>query len=353
MFVGDRTIRIDSICAPLQLKMSDHSTVELLPALSKSLPYYYIEFAFTSALKTISLRPIQHRAFSFYTYDMPEVGSNDTFGLFINFKDSYVFVTLNSEILPESCAEIEMHDWIITFGVDNMETAFVNIGQFPFMFDCDSFLAEPCGIVGERKKMLPKRTEFVLTSPLPCPYVDRDLFTLSVFCSTEPKWHGSTSIRPCVINTSEKGSYYNGKIGFGSYSTSNNVTLLVGNDDSCTVSRISFPRNNVVSIVDELSANLSDSQKIYQRLVSNVPTQVCRGLSPFGKDDPFFLDSRRIEFFDQQVEQQKAKIVNYCMLKFIEQFVIEKAISEYNLEEFLVQSITKIDCDDFDPFACY
>ena len=350
MFVADRSIRLDSIYSPLPLKLAEHSNVELLPALSKCLPYYYIEFAFTSVLTTISLRPTSHRAFSFYTYEVREAQPNDTLGLFINFKEGYAFVTLNAEILEDSTAELEMHDWIITFGVDTMESVFVNIGQFPFMFDADAFFANPHGKIGEKRQILPERTNFVLTSPLPTPYVDRDLFTLSVFGDTQPRFHGFTSIRPCIINTSEKGSYYNGKVGFGTYSTSNNVTLLVGNDDSCTVSQISFPTNNVVSMVDEISATLSDSQKIYQRLISQVPMELCRGLSPFGKGDGFFLDSRRSEFFDKQIEQQRAKIMNYCMLKIIEQYGLDHTIAEFGLEEFLVNSITQVDCNDFDPF---
>jgi hypothetical protein len=337
LFFGDRIVAIESMCAPVGFKSLEPLHLELLPSVSSQLPFYYVEFSFPPELKAISLRPTAHRAFSFYSFATPPSVARDTFGLFIDFRNGIVFATLNGEILNNSVARVAKHDWVITFSVATMETAFVNIGQLPFLFDSEGFAAQPHDFADVPDAPHPPvRTPFDRICPLAPPFMAGRALELTVFTRSQSKSPKSSSLRPCIINSSEKGSYYNGKVGLGRFTKSGTVSLLVANDEHFTWSSVQFPASNVVSLIDH--PNADDFLNIYARMVRADPPVFPRG---------FALDTTATV-----TATQRLVLLNACMSRIINEIGVELAASELALEEFVVQSITAIRGDDFDPFRC-
>ncbi|OHS98775.1 CUB domain containing protein [Tritrichomonas foetus] len=351
IFLHDRAIAIDSICSPIQCKNGEPFSFDLFPAISSTLPFYYLEFALAPDLASISLRSPVHRAFSFYTYDLPNANPNDTYGLFINLQEQFCFITSNDTIQMDSVAELPKSDWIITFHAKTLESIFINIGQLPFMFDIDSYIEQKTSIPN-KNPCKPQRTEYMMTSPLPQPYVSERFCKLSLFNNNQPKFYKSNVLRPFLINSSEKGSFYHGKIGFGRYEENQPINLIVSNDDSFTISNITFPSSNLVSLIDETAQSPEGFQQIYQRFVSTIPISFCHDLSPFDvvKTD-FFFAERKKAYFEFLCQTQRYNVMNICMSRIIQQIGIKECLTKYNLEEYIVNSITKIQCDDFDPFT--
>lgn len=390
IFFNDRIISIDSICSPIVCKYDDPISFDLYPSVSSKLPFYFIEFALSPEMTSVSLRSPIHRSFSFYKYNTPNVSPNDTFGLFINFKENYCFVTLNEAIQKESITEIPKSDWIITFHAKTLETVFVNIGQLPFMFDVDSFiefLSEK-----EHRSILEfnnlehinssssQKTEINIITPLQKPFVSTETSNLNLFSNNQPKFIKTSFVRPCLINTSEKGSFYHGKIGYGRLNEANStVDLIVSCDGSFTISNIkSLPSNSCVSLIDETSASVEEFQQIFQHFVSTIPITFCLNLSPFtiekkgeiqntnnlisseltfeslnGKTD-FFFGNRKELYFESMSRSKQFSIMSTCLLKIIQEFGLNSALERINIsssfDDFFVDLITNIDCDDFEPF---
>ena len=412
IFLNENIISIDSICTPLNCKFGEPFCFDLFPPISSTLHYYFIEFMLSPEFTSVSLRSPFHKAYSFYNYEInselspnQNITPNDTFGLFINFDDHYCFVTLNESILSNSISKLPVSDWTITFYTKTLETLFINIGQLPFMFDIDNFIQNSHNkntndfIQSHIKDTEIHRTNFVMTSPIKIQNHFLNEGKMSLF-SLPPKIHNSSVLRPFLINTSEKGSFYHGKIGYGKYNfdiqpineksqslenninsssqsqlqdsrfdnsennnkasskTSNasiqvsNQKLLISNDTSFTISNISFPEKHLFSLIDNASKDTEEFQQIYQRFIMNVPIQLCYGLSPFNasiKTD-FFTSDRKIDYFASICRSQKYNILNICMFKLIEKIGVSECISKYNLMNFIVNSITNIDnINDFEP----
>lgn len=414
LFLNDKIVMLKNICSPIHHKCGEPLSIDLFPAVSKALPYYYLEFCLFPELTSIMLTSPLHRLYSFYTYETPTISANDTYGLFINFQEHYCFITLNETILPNSVNSIPDSDWIITFNTKSLEAIFINVGQLPFMFDLDSFVAflngkkynsildfnnnatplneEPqmddsiVHIKEEPKSFPPIRTQFNIVSPLQQPFFVNKSANMNLFTSNQPKFFKSSTIRPCLVNTSEKGGFYHYKVGYGQIDeTKNTINLLISKDKSFTLSNIQFPVNTVNSLLDETSNSNDEFQQIYHEFISSIPIDFLNDLSPtllnsdMKKSDSirsmlifddttsyrnFYNINRQLQFFDSLEKVQKQNIMNICLSKMIEQIGFIETIqavglpmlsqsNEYTFEDYLIQTITLIDVNDFEPYEDY
>ena len=339
-------IPINNILKPISCKYSKSFSIDLFPEVSSKLPFYYIELSFNANLECISLFCTSHRLFSFYDFELKNIKPKDTFGILI--KNRCIGLVINSKLIYESLKKLPKYDWIISISLNSLESIFANLGQYPFMFDPSSFDDLISNIQIPSSKPIKKECNFISTlqkSSL------NNYMNLSFSKNNNTNINNEKLYRPYLIKSNEKGNFYFGKVGIGTFNENNNsnIDLDIFNDDTFTLTQQSFQIQNTISILD--SINHDNFNSIYSTFAQKIPIDFCYELSPFDETQTYFYSSeRKINFFNSIELIQRYEIMNMCMIKIIEKYGIDRAINDFDLKQFIINSITIAPVNDFEPF---
>ncbi|EAY08095.1 CUB domain containing protein [Trichomonas vaginalis G3] len=254
--ICEELIPIDEI-NDFTFSKSDSTIISLVPALSKFVNQFYIEFQFKGPQPKICVAsPLQKNIYTF-AYQIPSDNS-EICGLLIDNERHLACVTLNGELLQDSVRPIEDDDAIIMFQTSELQSFTLNSGSMPYLFDLSQQIFEPSvGIMLEKSQ---NAVVYQLQTPVDFDVSDQHNFATEM-------------VAPYIVTSAEGSNDYAEKLGFG-YADSQNVTVYLSGKMNSSLASVTVPFQNATGIIERISQTHNNFQRNlmdYMAAISNLP----------------------------------------------------------------------------------
>lgn len=290
-----------------QVNKSDPTTISLVPALSKAVPQFYIEFSFKGKQPKICVGSPLQKSIHTFAFQIPS-DNTDIGGLLIDNENHIAAVTLNGEVLSDSVRPIEDDDAIIMFQAADLQSFSINAGTMPFLFDTSTTILEPASGIALEKS----QNSVVYQLPTPVNFTN----------SSEPHNFATEMMAPYIVTSAEGSNDYAEKVGFG-YCDNSNATVYIAGKMNSSLATVTVPFANATGIIERISQTHNDFQRNlndYMTAIDNLPyNEGC--LAP------------------ENAERFKWMIMCTCINK------INLEMDENQMTEFFINALTNVYCE--------